>query len=65
MHLLNIQIDVWEQAGLPVTLPSRKVDIRLFQGYNKLKAIILNALGINIICKISKLIHHIKKPSRL
>ena len=65
MHLLNIQIDVWEQAGLPVTLPSRKVDIRLFQGYNKLKAIILNALGINIICKISKLIHHIKKPRRL
>ena len=65
MHLLNIQIDVWEQAGLPVTLPSRKVDIRLFRGYNKLKAIILNALGINIICKISKLIHHIKKPSRL
>ena len=65
MHLLNIQIDVREQAGLPISLPSRKVDTRLFKGNNKLKAIILNTLGINIICKISKLIHHVKKPSRL
>ena len=65
MHLLNIQIDVQEQAGLPVTLPPRKVDTRLFRGSKKLKAIALNTLGINIICKISKLIHHFKKPSRL
>ena len=65
MQLLNIQIDVRERAGLPITLPPRKVDTRLFRGCKKLKAIALNTLGINIICIISKLIHHFKKPSRL
>ena len=65
MRLLNIQIDVWEQTGLPVSLPPSKVDASLFKGSKKLKAITLNILGINNICRISKYIHLLRKPSRL
>ena len=65
MRLLNIQIDVWEQTGLPVSLPPRKVDASLLKGSKKLKAITLNILGINNICRISKYIHLLRKPSRL
>ena len=65
MRLLNIQIDVWEQTGLPVSLPPSKVDTSLFKGSKKLKAITLNILGINNICRISKYIHLLRKPSRL
>lgn len=64
MRLLNIQIDVREQTGLPLSLPPRQVDVRLFRGSKKLKAILLNTLGINNICRISKFIHHFRKPNR-
>lgn len=64
LHLLNIQIDVWERLGCEIKLPARKLNPQAFTGFNKLKAITLNKIGIIKLCKISRLLHHIKKPSR-
>ena len=64
MHLVNIQIDVCEQTGRAVTLPSRHVDPRGLTGSKKLKALALNLLGINTLCTISQLLHRVRKPSR-
>ena len=63
LHLLNIQIDVWERLGGTIKLPPRKLNPQVFKGSNKLKAIALNKIGINKLCKITKLLHHVKKPS--
>lgn len=64
LRLLNIQADVWEQTGQPLILPPRQVNPRLFKGSKKLKAILLNILGIKGLCKILKYTHHFRKPSR-
>ncbi len=64
MHLVNIQIDVWEQTHQPIALPYRKVDTTQFSKKNKIKAIILNLFGINNLCRIFKIKHYIKKPNR-
>ena len=64
MHLLNIQMDVWEQTGNEILLPRRTINARHLKGVVKVKAIALNILGINRLCKINKAIHRIKKPSR-
>ena len=63
LHLLNIQMDVCELTGDAPRLPIRRIRPAgtLKQ---RLKAMALNTFGINGICKISKLIHYIKKPSR-
>lgn len=64
LHLANIQSDVWERTGQPIRLAARQVDIAHFHGKDKLKAIILNTLGIKKLCQTNKLIHLFKKPSR-
>lgn len=64
MYLVNIQMDVWERTGAPILLPVRKVGTGSLNIKNKLKAITLNAIGINNLCILNKLLHKIKKPSR-
>lgn len=56
MHLLNIQMDVYELTGDEPTLPYRR--IKPF-GHIKqiIKAITLNIIGIKGICKTNKIIH--------
>lgn len=63
LHLLNIQMDVCELTGDPPRLPRRTVR-PVGSAKQKLKAIALNTLGINVLCRISKLIHRFRKPSR-
>ena len=64
MYLVNIQMDVWEQTNTPLTLPPRHVNISYLDGKLKIKAISLNILGINMLCRINKFIHTFKEPSR-
>lgn len=64
MYLVNIQMDVQNMTGLPVLIPPKKVNISGHSLKNMLKGITLNVLGINNLCKINKLIHRFKKPSR-
>ena len=63
MHLVNIQMDVWERTEAPITLPLRQVKTSGLKGRVKVKAIILNILGINTLCNTNKTIHLFKKPS--
>ncbi len=65
MYLVNIQMDVWELTRGPITLPLRQVKTTALDNQAKIKAIALNSLGINILCRINKIIHLFKKPSRL
>ena len=65
MHLVNIQMDVWEQTKCPITLPLRQVKTSALCGRVKIKAAILNLLGIKPLCRINKIIHLFKEPSRL
>ena len=64
MYLVNIQMDVRERTSLPILLPRRVIDYSKMKGKSRIKAYAYNLLGINTLCRISKLIHHIKKPSR-
>ena len=64
MYLLNIQMDVWELTGNEILLPPRTINTRQLKGKARAKAIALNILGINRLCRINKTIHRIKKPSR-
>lgn len=64
LHLLNIQMDVWEQTSQPIVLPTRRLHTDIFNGKNKLKALALNTLGTRTLCRINKLIHHFVSPSR-
>ncbi len=64
MHLLNIQIDVWERTGNALRLPFRKVALQGLSVSQKAKAIVQNILGINILCRIIRFIHHFRAPSR-
>lgn len=63
LHLLNIQMDVYELTGDQPRLPRRKVSA-IGSTKQKLKAQILNLLGIKGICTINKAIHSFKHPSR-
>ena len=63
LHLLNIQIDVCELTGDEPRLPKRHVAI-VGNKKQKLKAKIVNILGIKGICRISKILHRFKTPSR-
>ncbi len=64
LYLANIQTDVWERTQEPLRLPSRTLDTSRFRGKDKIKAIILNTLSIQRLCKITRLIHILRKPSR-
>lgn len=57
LHVLNIQMDVYEQTGEPPILPLRSIHSRYFDGVLKLKSIALNLLGVNRLCKLNKFIH--------
>lgn len=63
MLLVNIQMDVSELTGDAPRLPKRYV--KPFGGLKKrLKAIALNKIGIKNLCRITKILHCFKKPSR-
>lgn len=59
LHILNIQMDVFECTGEAPILPQLKVNPNLFTGVLKIKATLLNMLGINKLCTINKFIHKI------
>ena len=63
LKILNIQMDVCELTGDEPRLTRRYVK-PIGNIKQRLKALTLNLLGIKLICKINKLIHRIKKPSR-
>ena len=63
LYLLNIQLDVSEQTGDQPLLPVRHIK-PCGDTKQKLKAIALNKLGIKQICKLNKILHYIKRPSR-
>ncbi len=64
MYLANIQIDVWERTKTPILLPYRKVEVGRLPKEYRVKAIIQNLFGIKILCRIFKIKHYVKKPSR-
>ena len=57
LHVLNIQMDVYEQTGDVPILPDHHLKASNFKGVQRLKATALNILGINRICKVNKFIH--------
>ena len=57
LHVLNIQMDVYELTGDSPILPCRPLRSNNFKGVQKLKAITVNILGIKNICKLNKVIH--------
>ena len=63
MYLVNIQMDVWERTGAPIKLPPRRVNANSLKGIKRVKAITINTLGINILCRINKFIHHFRKAN--
>jgi len=64
MYLLNIQIDVWERTKAAIMLPYRKVNVDRLPGKFRLKGLIQNIFGIKTTCRIFRIKHYIKKPSR-
>lgn len=59
LHVLNIQMDVFEQTGDTPILPIRPINTNYFSSVLKLKAIALNLLGVRKLCMLNKLIHRI------
>lgn len=59
MHVLNIQMDVFELTGNALILPQRSINIGNVRGILKLKALLLNLLGIKTLCKFNKVIHYV------
>jgi hypothetical protein len=59
MHVLNIQMDVFELTGRPILLENRKVNISVLKGKQKLKVFALNLLGIRYLCVTNKYFHYI------
>ena len=59
MHVLNIQMDVFELTGNVLILPQRSISIGNVRGILKLKALLLNLLGIKTLCKFNKVIHYV------
>ena len=59
MHVLNIQMDVYEQTGAVPRLPSRRINpfSANLSSILRMKAIMLNILGIKRICILNKIIH--------
>ncbi|MBQ6378689.1 MAG: glycosyltransferase family 2 protein [Prevotella sp.] len=59
LHVLNIQMDVCELTDDDPILPTLPVNPALFKNVQKIKAIALNKLGINRLCRLNKLVHKI------
>ena len=64
MHLLNIQIDVWERTGNDIRLPYRKVSPQGLTVSRKAKAILQNLMGIKTLCRTIRILHYFKAPNR-
>lgn len=66
LHVLNIQMDVCEMTDAEPRLPAFSVSplARRLNLKQRLKATILNLLGIKRICKLSKLLHLLKGKLR-
>ena len=65
MHMVNIQIDVWEHNGSDILLPKRNIKLNGLTGNMRIKAICLNTFGILFLCRMSKLLHIFKTPTRI
>ena len=61
MHVLNIQMDVYELTHQEPILPVHHIDVSHLNGLLRLKAMVLNLIGIKAICKLNKYIHKIWK----
>lgn len=59
LHLLNIQMDVYEQTGSEPILPYTRINLCRVNGIFKIKALMQNVLGIKQMCKTNKMIHRI------
>ena len=59
LHVLNIQMDVYELTGNSPILPYYPLKPNYFSGIQRLKASMLNLLGINRLCKLNKVVHKI------
>ena len=59
MHVLNIQMDVYELTGQEPILPKCLIDISHHSGIVRLKAIALNLIGLKALCQLNKQIHKI------
>ena len=58
MRVLNIQIDVYSLTLQPPLLPLHRVNPSYFRGRTLAKAILVNLLGVNGLCKLIKHLHH-------
>ena len=56
-HVLNIQLDVYEQTGVPPVLP-----LMPYRGTLKLR--LMQLIGLEQLCRLNKLLHKVVKPSR-
>ena len=65
MHMVNIQIDAWEHNGSDIVLPKRIIRLDGLSGNMRIKAICLNSFGIRFLCRMSKLLHLFKTPTRI
>ena len=62
MHVVNIQMDVYELMGTAPVIPPFHVRPCSVKGFKqKAKAVILNLFGIKRLCQINNFIHHIIK----
>ena len=61
LHVLNIQMDVYELTGDTPILPRHTLEPKYFNGVWKLKALTLNILGVNNLCKINKLVYRFRE----
>ena len=59
MHVLNIQMDVYEFTGQEPILPKCRIDTSHLSGISRLKATVLNLIGLKAICQFNKQIHKI------
>jgi len=67
LHVVNIQMDVANLTGAAPTLPRRHAPVLTpgLTATERLKALLLNTLGINRLCKLNKILHRWKKPRHL
>lgn len=62
IHILNIQMDVYELTDEDPLLPERKItDCTGMRGKDQIKAHILNVLGMKRICQLNQWIHKFTK----
>lgn len=63
LHVLNIQMDVYELTGKPPFLPFKRINPfgTGLDSKQRMKAIMLNLFGLKGICKINKTIHRWKR----